>query len=273
MTFDASVVEAISALADGAATSESLDFGEYHIVTSRDGQLHRIDLTGDAYRDQPKRKTGAITVRDVSSFAQYWSKHSVQEASEIYADRAERKVTAVLDAHATRVAGWGQHRLVLALKHSSAWLAWAGKDGAPMAQEAFAEFLEDNRVDIADPPAAQMLEIASSLQASTKAEFQAGIRLTDGQRKLSYVEATTASAGTRGDLTIPEVITLHVPVFEGASTADVLTARFRYRINGGKLALHYVLDRPADVIAAAFEGVIDDITHQCAAPVLRGIPA
>jgi len=272
MTLDGTAVEAISALADSAAQAERLELGGYYAITSRDGSLHRIDLTGDEHRDRPKRKAGTVVVRDVTSFATYWAKHADPAASEVYADRQERKVTAVLDAHREDVADWRGHRLVLGLRHSSAFTAWTGKDGQPMSQEQFAEFLEDNRVDIADPPAAAMLEIASSLQASTKAEFAAGIRLADGQRKLSYVEQTSASAGARGDLTIPEVITLHLPVFEGASTADQLTARFRYRINGGKLALHYVLDRPADVVAAAFEGIIAEIADACTTPVLRGTP-
>lgn len=273
MSLESGTVDSIAALAESAASAERLTLGGYYVVTSRDGAMHRIDLTGDEYRDRPRRKRGTTTVKDVGSFAQYWAKHATGAASEIYADRQARKVTAVLDAHEVAEAGWGGHRLVLSLAYSSAFTAWVNNDKTPMQQEAFAEFLEDNRADIFDPPAAEMLEVASSLQAATKAEFQSGIRLADGQRKLSYVENTTASAGARGDLTIPEIITLRLPIFEGASTADDLTARFRYRINGGKLSLHYVLDRPADVINAAFEGVIAEVAAQCGAAVLRGTPA
>lgn len=272
MTLEPTTVNTIAGLAVAAAGSRKLDLGGYYVVASTDGELHQIDLTGDAWRDLPKRKTGSTSVRDVPSFATYWSKHA-DVNSEVYAHRDSRTVVAVLDAHEAATARWGQHRLVLGFQFSTAWKAWTSFDGQQMPQEAFAEFLEDNRADIVEPAAAEMLEIASSLQASTKAEFQSGIQLSNGQRKLSYVEDTTAKAGQRGDLTIPTEIALGIRVFEGADLADRVTARFRYRINAGKLTLHYKLDRPADVITAAFEAAVNELADACDTTVLRGTPA
>jgi uncharacterized protein YfdQ (DUF2303 family) len=272
MNVDTNTISALTALADRAAEAEELVLGGYYIATSRDGQLHQIDLTGDRWREQPKRKEGTTTVRDVASFAAHWAKHA-DEASEIYAHREACSVTAVLDAHTAAGARWGKHRLVLGLKFSEAFKAWTTCDGRHMDQETFAEFLEDNRADIHTPAAAEMLEIATSLQASTKAEFSQATSLANGQRKLSYVEDTSAKAGQRGDLTIPTEIVLAVQVFDGATVADRLTARFRYRIANGKLSLHYKLDRPADVISSAFEGIVHEVTDACSATVLRGTPA
>lgn len=271
MTLDSSAVDAIASLADGASGAEQLELGMYHVITSRDGQLHRIDLTGDEWSDAPRRKVGTVVVRDVDSFAAYWQKHA-DGSSEIYADREARTVTAVLDAHEAIEPRWQKHRLKLELRYSEAFKAWTAADSRPMDQEQFAEFLEDNRADIHNPPAAEMLEIATSLQASTKAEFQSGIVLSNGQRKLSWVESTSAQAGQRGDLTIPTEIELAVQVFDGARVADRLTARFRYRINSGKLSLHYKLDRPADVVKSAFEGVVSEVSEACSMAVLRGTP-
>lgn len=273
MTIDeTSFVQDIASLADGANGPAELDLGRYYVVTSRDGQLHKIDLTGEQWQDAPKRKVGNTSVRDVPSFATYWTKHA-DGASEVYANRDARTVTAVLDANTADGARWGQHRLHLQLQYSTAWKAWTSKDGQPMGQEEFAEFLEDNRADIVEPAAAEMLEIASSLSASTKANFESGITLSNGQRKLSYVEETTAKAGTRGDLTIPTEIRLGIRVFEGAEFAERVTARFRYRINSGKLSLHYKLDRPADVIALAFEAAVNELADACDTTVMRGAPA
>lgn len=263
-------VQPVIDIAQAAADPVLLTPGSvYSVIVG--GRLETIDLTGDQYRDLPKRKTGTVLVRDVNSFAEYWGKHSDSD-SEVFADRESRTVTAVLDANTGTGARWQQHRLKLGLQYSQAWQAWTAFDGRPLDQEAFAEFLEDNRADIHDPPAADMLEIASSLQASTKAEFQSGIVLANGQRKLSYVEQTTAQAGQRGDLTIPTEITLGLAVFEGSAVADAVTARFRYRISNGKLSLHYKLDRPADVISTAFAGVVAEVERLCSATVLRGNP-
>lgn len=263
-------VQPIIDIAQSAAEPQQLELGGYYTVVVG-GMVKTFDLTGDQYRPFPQRKVGTVTVRDVDSFDQYWLKHS-DESSEIYADRESRTITGVLDAHSDDSARWQQHRLKLELKYSEAFRAWLGADGKPMDQEQFAEFLEDNRADIHNPPAAEMLEIATSLQASTKAEFQSGIVLSNGQRKLSWVESTSAQAGTRGDLTIPTEIELAVQVFDGARVADRLTARFRYRINAGKLSLHYKLDRPADVVKSAFDGVVVDVAAACATNVLRGTP-
>ncbi len=272
MTIDPSVIDSIANLAEAATGATALDLGSYYVVSSTDGELHQIDLTGDRWRALPARKTGTTSVRDVPSFATYWTKHADAD-SEVYASRENRSVTAVLDANQADGARWGQHRLTMQLQFSTAWKAWTSVDGQSMPQEAFAEFLEDNRADIVEPAAAEMLEIASSLSASTKAEFQSGITLSNGQRKLSWVEDTTAKAGQRGDLTIPTEIVLGLRVFEGAAILDRVTARFRYRINAGKLTLHFKLDRPADVIATAFEAAVNELADACDTTVLRGMPA
>jgi uncharacterized protein YfdQ (DUF2303 family) len=267
-----SAIDQIAALADGAAAAEQLVPGGYYVVASRDGQLHRIDLTGDQWRDTPRRKTGTTVVRDVDSFVNYWGKHA-DDDSEIYADRTKLAVTAVLDAHAQENPRWGQHRLVLQLRHSDAFEAWQRSSATLMAQAAFAEFLEEQRTAIVDPSAADMLELAQSFEASTKASFKSGTRLASGERTLAYVEEIEAKAGKRGELTIPDHFTLALAVFDGASEAEEVTARLRYRIEDGRLRIGYVLDQIGDVVAAAFEAVVASVDGQVVVPILRGTPA
>jgi len=271
LSLDNEVIADVAELVLNAVEPNQLEPGGYYVVVAG-GQPHRIDLTGPEFQDLPKRKAGTTTVRDVASFASYWGKHSVA-ASEVYADRDRLTVTAVLDAHGGTTPNWGGHRLVLALKHSSAWTAWKGADGREMTQAAFAEFLEDNRADISRPTAAAMLEVAQSIQAVSKVDFASGFRLVDGQRRLTYTETIDAKAGQRGELAIPAEIVLRLPVFNGATVGDELTARFRHRIADGQLRLSYRLDRPDDVVDAAFEGVVSEVAEQCAATVLRGTPA
>lgn len=272
MTIDNTTIEAIADLARDGHSSELLDPG--NIYAFRLGStVHQVDLTGDRYLDRPKRKIGAVYVHDGASFAVYWAKHRVEGHSEIYADRDGRRFIAVLDAHAADTTDWGGHRLCLALCHSQAWQAWTAADGRYMAQEAFAEHLDDNRVDIREPAAAEMLEIAQTIQGTVKVDWQAGHRLADGQRRIGFVETNSASAGQRGELAIPTQITLGLPVFDGAEVAHQVTARFRHRIDNGQLRLMYKLDRPADVVAAAFADVVAEIAEACGAPVLLGVPA
>lgn len=271
---DRDAVDQIADLAGAAAEPSRLELGSYYVVVAG-GQPHKIDLTGDAYRDEPKRMSGTITVRDVASLVALWQKYGLDDVSEVYADRDRLTVTVVFDAHnpGGDAPGWCQHRAVLQLQHTTAYTAWRQASGREMGQEEFATFLEDNRVDIVSPPAAEMLEVAQSIQATSNVEFQSGHRLADGQRRIGYVETNTARAGTKGELSIPAELTLGLFVFKGASTADAFTARFRHRIAGGQLKLMFKLDRPDDVVDAAFAGVVAEVAEQCAATVLVGTPA
>jgi uncharacterized protein YfdQ (DUF2303 family) len=134
-------------------------------------------------------------------------------------------------------------------------------------------FIEDHRADIQSPPAADLLELAQTFQATTKVSFKSGSVLKSGQRQLQYVEETQASAGQKGNISIPDEFQLALRVYEGAEVADAVTARLRYRIDGdGRLGLMFVLDQLPDVVNAAFEGVIAQLDEQVGVPIMRGVP-
>ena len=271
---DGTFVDELERIAQEAAEPAELERG--NVYAFRLGaKVEVVDLTGDQYRDTPARKVGTVRVRDVASFATYWGKHHQPGRSEVYADRDARTVTAVIDAHGDEAdaTGWAQHRLVLGLTFSPALTAWLERDGRHMSQEQFAEFLDDQRADIREPSAAEMLEIAQTIQGTQRVDWRAGHRLVDGQRRIGFTETNEAKAGTKGELAIPVSIVIGVQIFDGSEVAHALSARFRHRIEGGQLRLMYKLDRPADVVTAAFNGVVDEVAEATGATVLRGAPA
>lgn len=272
---DASAVEAISSLADAASGSESLELGLYHVITSRDGKLHEIDLTGDRWRERPRRKKGTVTFSDVPSFLACWEKHAINRFSEVYADRRALTVVGVLNANGSGHGDtdWADHREVLQLRHTDSFMAWANRSASPMTQVQFAEFLEDHRPDVIEPTAADLMELAQTFQATTKVAFRSASILKSGERALNYVEQIDATAGRDGQITIPDSFTLALKVFDGDETAVEVTARLRYRINDGKLSMLFILDRLSEVVDAAFEGVVSAIDSSVGVPVLRGTPA
>ncbi|MFG2780783.1 DUF2303 family protein [Streptomyces prunicolor] len=233
--------------------------------------VHQVDLTGPQYTGELPRKTGRTTVRDAVSFLAYYAKHK-DDATEVYSDVEDLSVTAVLDAHAADEPGFGDHRLTLSLRPTRAWTDWLKLDGLLVDQDKFANFLEDHIHHLVEPDAATMLEIAQSIKATTKAEFQSSSRLQSGERKFSYVEDTKASAGTKGDLAIPEVFKIAVPPFEGADVYS-MTARFKYRTDRGQLALGFKLEQPEERIKAAFADVLGEIANGVSTPILNGTPA
>ncbi|MDT0306846.1 DUF2303 family protein [Streptomyces sp. DSM 44917] len=254
-----------------AAEPHQLQPGGYYIVNTPAG-VREIDLTGDQYKDAPTRKTGTTTVRDVAGFTTYYGKHA-DDATEVYADAERLTVTAVLDAHRADAPRWAGHRLTLALRTTDAWRQWLAKDGELSGQEEFAEFIEDHLPELLEPTAAEMLEIAQSIQGATKAEFQSSTRLVSGQRQFQFVETTTAKAGQKGQLTVPETFTIGLVPFEGSEGYRV-SARFRYRLGrDGALSLGYKLERPGDILRTAFADVVTAIGEQITQPVMNGTPA
>lgn len=253
----------------GAEPAE-LQPGKFYAYLTPNG-VREVDLTGPEYTGTPNRKHGTTTVRDADSFRKYYEKHADAD-TEVYANAERLTVTAVLDAHQAAAARWEGHRLTLGLAKTDAWRQWMELDGKLMGQEQFAEFLEDHLPELVEPDAATMLEIAQSIQAATKVDFQSGTRLATGERQFKYVETVNAKAGQRGELTIPETFVIGLVPFEG-SEGYKLTARLRYRIADTQLRIGYKLERPADVLKAAFGDVVDEIGEAIEQPVMNGTPA
>lgn len=265
--------QAVIDVATRATQPYELTPGKVYSILTTDGRAHRADLTGPEFTGKPPRKTGTTVVRDVPSFLAYFDKHG-DDDSEVYADVERRTITAVLDAHTGEDARWGGHRLELHLRETAAWRAWTSMDGQLVPQGQFAEFVEDNLVDLVEPDSATMLELAESFEVTTSAEFQSSQRLDSGARKFSYVEEQTGKAGHKGDITIPATLTLALRPFEGCEPFKV-TARFKYRLDKvkGELRLGFKIERPGDTLTAAFEDIRTLIDSDVPMAVLNGAPA
>lgn len=222
----------------------------------------------------PRRKTGTVVVRDAASFLAYFGKHAWAD-SEVYADDEKGTVTAVLNAHqagADGAAQWQDHRVVLRMVPTPAWQRWVASSGKLMPQVDFAEHIESSLSDIVDPAAAAMLELAQTFEATKSVDFESANRLSSGERRLEYKETIAAKAGQRGQIDIPTRITLGLAPWRGGDTYRV-DAHFRYRISDGHLYLGYVLDRPEDVLDAAFREITAQIADELdGRPLLHGIP-
>lgn len=254
----------------GAEPAE-LQPGKFYAYLTPNG-VREVNLTGPEHTGTPARKYGTTVVRDAASFATYFGKHA-DPNTEVYSDVERLSVTAVLDAHTGDTARWEGHRLALLLRKTEAWEQWKANDGRLLGQEQFAEFIADHLPELLEPAAADMLEIAQSLQAATKVEFQSSTRLSSGQRQFQFQETTTAKAGQKGQLTIPETFTVGLVPFEG-SEGYRFTARLKYRIGrDGELTMGYKLERPGDILRKAFQDAVDAIAKQIERPVMNGTPA
>lgn len=268
-----SLIEALGTAAPG----EELAPGSIYAFKHAD-HVTTIDLL-DRNLDRPRRKTGLITVEDLPSFTHYYNKHA-DSSSEVYVDIDAGRISAILDAHEPTddaldrdgTARWGGHRLVLRLAETDAWKRWTGIDRETLAQQTFAEFIDDNRADIRKPSAAEMLELVQQFQAIQKVTFKSATILNNGDRRLSYSEETDAGAGPNGQLTVPSVLELGIAPFED-SEPYVVTARFRYRIPGGQLRMGILLDNADDVRRDAVKTVVGKLQEALGIVIMRGTPA
>jgi len=229
------------------------------IVVPAGSELVLPDLSD--WREAPTRKTGVYRPATVDAFSQYVEEHLDADASTVWVHPTSGKVVAILDDHAAKKAGWREWCVDLHLAHTAEWNYWIAQDRKMLSQVEFAEHIEGGLEEIAVPDGADLLEIAQTFQMTSGANFRSSIRLSTGIQQFQYDEEGTATAGLTGQLTVPTQILLVVAPFFGEQALRI-NARLRFRLNGGKLTLGYMLDRPDVIVRNALEKVAETLAEK-----------
>lgn len=224
----------------------------------------------------PDRPSGTVKLRDAASFIRFFNDHKVPR-SRVYACLDPASFLAVFDEFASPDAGndssvqkqadWRGFRAEFKVPASREWGIWTGANRKQMSQLSFAEFLQDNLPDVATPDGATLLEMSLNFEAAQSGNFIAAQRLQDGSHNLQWKADNNAT----GSVKLPEFITLRIPVFENEAPSDI-TARLRYRVPDGKLAIWFELVRPHKVLEEAFRATWARIQNDAAAVILLGSP-
>lgn len=228
------------------------------------------------YRDFPPRVKQDVIFDTAIDWVEYWNRFAGCESTAFFDVRAARLV-GLIDYHIPRgeapaAANWCLHRVIHECPITPEWKRRQERNGKPMSQVEFSRFIEDAVPDITNPSGAEMLEIASSLQVHNKVNFRQATRLDNGETQFTYEENIEGKAGAKGQLKIPQTITLGLRLFEGGPGYS-LEARFRYSIKDGALAMWYELVRPERVHEAAVLDVMEQVkTGMIAGHLLRGRP-
>lgn len=248
-----------------------VDPAKDYVVTKVDGSVSILDL--EKIRDQPTRPCGTYKPATVDSFIDYVKTHKVDEHTTVWVHPTEGKVLAVLDDNAAKKTAWRDHRAELTLLQTDEWKFWAraDRDGVYMGQQDFAELLQEGLPDVIKPDGADLLEVCSTIQATTNAQFRSGFRLNNGEVKMQYDEQVDGKAGKAGELSIPEEFTLSLAPFVGNEKVEV-KAYLRYRVRGGNLSVGYKLQQPDRVIQGALEEIAKKLSGEFDR-VYRGTPA
>jgi uncharacterized protein YfdQ (DUF2303 family) len=224
--------------------------------------------------DKPLRRKGNTSLRDPESFGRFIREEATNQ-TRIYGNLKEGRFKAVFNDHkgdGEPIAGWRDYTAAYTCPTSTEWQTWKAKSGVQMNQVQFAQFIEDNLPDIAQPPAAEMLEVSRTLEAKKKVNFAQGIRLSNGQNELTYEEQIEGSAG-KGKFKIPEEFVIGIPVLEGGLRYAV-NCRLRYRIgDGGNLTMWYEIIRAHKIMEDAIHAVWKDIEEKTGKTIFNGDPA
>ena len=225
----------------------------------------------ERYLSTPLRKRGTVEVFDPASFNQVLRDNEGAGNVAIYLDRNPDKpsVEAVLNGHGKDGAGWGDLRCRIVFRPTPQWAKWKAIDGKLLGQTEFAEFVEDNIADIVTPSGAQMLEIVTAFQATRTTAFRRAVRLSSGQVQFENVENIEAKVGA-GQIAVPEELTLSLAPLQG-SPVFAVPARFRYRLEDGRLRLGIKLQRLEDLMRDVIEDVISKIERGTNVSVLEGV--
>jgi uncharacterized protein YfdQ (DUF2303 family) len=260
-----------AALKAGAALADpKCVIGFAPVVVVPEGmKLEKLERLDD--RARPERIKSHPRFDNAASLISYFNRFKDKDST-LLADLDSSTVRAVLDHHqAEEGARYHDHLATFTAKHSPEWKIWTEKNGKSMGQVEFAEFIENNAPDVAVPSATDLYEMALKFEATKAASFKSAVRLQNGDTAINFQEETAGSVAG-GKIEIPKEIKLLIPVYVGDEKGEVV-ARFRYRLNGGTLALWYDLLRIEHIKRAAFDSMIEKIANDTATVVLSGRPS
>lgn len=255
------IIDAAQAAVDPHQTADAI----VHFLVPDGWTRSTHDL--ETRQPTPNRARGTVELYDLTAFTHRTKALGDQETWNVYADPDTQTLVAVINDDGAEP-GWRDHRVTYQLRKTAPWAYWTKHEGLHD-QQTFAEIIEDGLDDIAAPEPARMLEIARTFTASIGTRFRTAARLRDGATQFVYEETIDAKGGESGEVVIPEEFRLVVAPFVGSETREV-TARLRFRINSGQLAIGYALPLADRLNAQAFDEVTAAAADALGATVLIG---
>ena len=281
----------LTTTAQQAVLPRKLDEGVYAVLNA-DGAIEIVETAGyaqqrehdweQARNDRAEFVRRSPTLLNVDSFIDYIARNTksdeVDEVNsdehshgagllELWADIDARKITAILDGYN----GLRKHTATLALTTSREWDEWVKNDGRLIGQAEFAQFVEDHLSTIAVPDGAMLVDICETLTGHTGVLWKRQTLGKNGQRQFQWEETVEAKAGVKGDLSVPTELILVVRPFQGSDPISI-TARFRFQIRDGHLALGVKLAEPGLALEAAFARIVEDVQGRVPVHVHLGRP-
>ena len=144
-----------------------------------------------------------------------------------------------LPPHTAVLPQWGSHVAHGAPLLPPEWEHWVKNNELQMERIDFARFLEENRLDIDQPLAGDLIQVCRELTVLKSVNYQKAERDLDGNVTLSYREENKPN----GKIEIPSSIKLRMSIFRSEPSVEV-EANLRFRLHSGACYFSYSLVRP-----------------------------
>ena len=239
----------------------------------------------EPYAPAPTRKKGQYRFEELESFIAFLKKHDNDNLM-IYASSqeigvSESSITGGATNGANAVARVTRNHAVTAIFNDNAhqpgwrdftarydcptaeqWQTWTQNAGKRISQVEFAEFIEENRLDILtpgegcdNPTTTQLREMILNISNTSTLKFKSNISRRDGRIQIEY-----ADEAKPGKLVVPEKILIGIPVFKYGTIYQVEVEFFtRFNQGGAKVDFFYKIYQRSEIEKTAFAEVVKEI--------------
>lgn len=187
----------------------------------------------------------------------------------VFADRDKLNFHAFLDYHHVTGGRWLNHSASVTYKESHQFGIWKKHDGVKMGQEAFAEFLDENVLDITDPTGADVVAFASCLEAHRTEIFKSSTNLGNGEVKFNWSNESSGDSATK----FPTDMKIGIPIWTNGEKI-LIPVKLFYRVSEGKLLFWYKLRNLENIIDQLWNEDVKFISEALLSigTVYRGLP-
>ncbi len=227
--------------------------------------------------DTPRRPTTHVKLATSKDLHAYLIKQAVigedAESSDnvvVFADRDSLNFHAFLDYHhPADQHRWLNHSASVTYKESHQFGIWKENDGEKMGQEEFAEFLDENVLDITEPTGSDVVSFASCLEARRTEVFKSSKNLSNGEVQFNWSNESSGDSTTK----FPTDMKIGIPIWSNGEKIEIPVKLF-YRVSEGKLLFWYKLRNLENIIDALWNEDVKWLGESLSnyGPVYQGLP-
>ncbi|WP_118138468.1 DUF2303 family protein [Oceanicella sp. SM1341] len=258
----------------------------YLLTPGEHGTVRAKNVSDDleALALHPRRIRRKARAETLAAFVAMVKHHREAHSALFLSSGDAPELLAVIDYHAPNggTPAFCEHTVSYPFPLAPEWRAWSEGNKTAMSQEAFAQHLTDNAIDIIDPlpgleaakeedvpedvlrlwqyrqaiggrlaTRAQMMQFAEGIEIRAHARVKGKVSLQSGRVGMAWEEDHLDSSGA--PLEIPNLFLLSLPVFENGPRYAI-AAHLRYRVREGKVTWSYDMHRADLARRDALEG-------------------